>query len=79
MTGEKTAEGLNSRCGVKALQDVGCHCLSKKDEQRAGAPGELGKLLEQGELRERWRATVEKGKKAFQKMLNECVVQPGEV
>lgn len=65
MTGEKTAEGLNSRCGVKALQDVGCHCLSKKDEQRAGAPGELGKLLEQGELGERWRASDGEGGKSI--------------
>lgn len=75
----KTAEGLNSSCGVKTLQDRVCDCLGRKDEQRVGAPGELGKLLELGELRERWRASVEKGIKAFQKRLSDRVVETGEV
>lgn len=62
----------------EALQDVGWHCLSRKGELRAGDPGELRKLLEQRQLRERWME-MEKGRKALQKKLNECVVGTGEV
>lgn len=65
VSGEKTAEGLNSRCGVKALQNEGCPCLSRKGEWRAGAPSELGKLLEQGQLRERCRASDGEGRKSI--------------
>lgn len=64
-SGEKNAEGLHSRYSVKVPQDVGCLFLSRKDEQRAGAPGELGKLQEQGELRERWRASDGEGQKSI--------------
>lgn len=64
-SGEKTAEGVHRRYSVKALQDVGCLSLSRKDEQRAGAPGELGKLLEQGELGERWRASDGEGQESI--------------
>lgn len=37
--------------------------LSGGDERRAGEPCELGKALDRGELRERWRASDGEGKK----------------
>lgn len=79
VTGEKTAEGLKSRCGAKAPQDVGCHCLSN------GMSRGLELLVS---WESRWskessgkggEPAMEKGRKAFQKTLNECVVETGEV
>lgn len=39
--------------------------LSGGDGQGAGKPCELGKMLDQGELRERWRASDGEGKKSW--------------
>lgn len=79
VTGEKTAEGLDSKHGAKAFQDEGSHCLSNGMSRGLELLVSRESCWSKESSGKGGEPVMEKGRKAFQKMLNEYMVETGEV